>query len=103
MGNPAISNLGSAQSLRPSGSGWDCVFSQVVAQAPPNTPVYAERQGFSYFEILGNSFPWSSQLSPQDVANGLRANGHPVYYMEIWENAGGVVGNDQFIYISVYG
>ena len=103
MTTPAISNLGNANSLRPVGSGWECIFSQVVQRPANNTKVYAERQATSYFEIAGRTAAWTQQTTPQDIANGIRSQGRTPYYVEVWENPGGFVGFDQFIFIAIYG
>ena len=98
---PQISNLGPANVLRP-GSGWSCVFSQIVNKAP-NGNGAAERVGVRYFETFGRTANWTQELDPQTVYNRMASQGHRVLYMEVWENPPTIfIGNDDFMFISIY-
>jgi hypothetical protein len=98
-----LPNLGQVQYLRP-GSGYSCVFAQIVDYAPSNKSVKVDYNDISFFVAGGKTFPWASQLSPQDIANKLRSQGYTVYYMEIWENPPTLfAGVDEYIYITIYG
>jgi len=99
---PQISDLGAANSLRP-GSGWTCVFSQIVNKAPSGTVCNAETVGVRYFEAFGNTADWTQQLDPQTIYNRMAARGDIVLYMEVWENPPTIfIGNDDFIFLSIY-
>lgn len=102
-----VDNIGDGKNLRPNPSdGWRCVWaSGIIATHSATTQVDIERQGFGYFTFGGNTWPWEQLASPDSVASGIRAKGKTVYYMEVWENPPtlGIVGNDDYIYIAVYG
>ncbi len=88
--------------VRP-GSGWACVFSQIVGQGDPGIKAFVHRVGVKVWVIFGAG---ANPPQPQTIVEQMIANhtARAVYYMEIWEKDDTVLGTGykNFAYIGVY-
>ena len=103
MANPAISDIGIANGLRPGGAGWRCMWSQIIAQAPVGKQLTGEAQLFRFVLIGGNQlFGTAGLVSPQNFYDQARVQrGRIISYLEIWNNppGSGLGGYDDYQYV----
>jgi hypothetical protein len=112
VAKPSV-DIGSADTLRPSGSGWTFDSGEVFGQDTAGTPAHGERVGFNVYTVLGfdlNTAPSLSTMRQEllgksvTLASGQTVTIADVLYLEQWHQDNTILGTGwiSYYYIGVW-